>query len=199
MLKQIDTDLPNFNFVTLICNIQRKLNTLLWGFVSLRDVERFRQIYTWLKEKLPEKSVIVNPPTFVRKYYANKHLRAFIISLSLTYFNGLNRADLKNKVEMFNEVKKLVDDNSSISNMKEINFDTMREFKKFEENDFSQRLPINFEGISLNTALKENLYFIFICVMKRIPAIIKGDPGSSKSLAHRIICNAFNAQNTVND
>jgi ABC-type polysaccharide/polyol phosphate transport system ATPase subunit len=39
----------------------------------------------------------------------------------------------------------------------------------------------------MNTALKENLLCIFICVMKRIPLIIVGSPGSSKSLACRII------------
>jgi hypothetical protein len=43
----------------------------------------------------------------------------------------------------------------------------------------------------MNTPLKENLFCIFICVMTRIPLIIVGSPGSSKSLACKIICDNF--------
>jgi hypothetical protein len=81
---------------------------------------------------MPDDSVI-DKPTTVRKYYANKSLRAFIISLSLTYFNKLDQKDKLDKV------KQLVDDNSTNSNMRDLNFDAMRDFRKFEENDFSQR------------------------------------------------------------
>jgi hypothetical protein len=35
-----------------------------------------------------------------------------------------------------------------------INFQTMKKFKKFEEDDFASRLTINYEGISLNSSLK---------------------------------------------
>jgi hypothetical protein len=90
MLQKIGNDIPNSNYVSLVCSIQKALNTFKWGSVSLRDVERFRQIYLWLAENMPDDSVI-DKPTTVRKYYANKSLRAFIISISLTYFNKLDQ------------------------------------------------------------------------------------------------------------
>lgn len=49
MLKEISNDLPNYQFVQLICAIQKQLNILDWGTVSLRDIERLRQLYSWLK------------------------------------------------------------------------------------------------------------------------------------------------------
>lgn len=67
----------------------------------------------------------------------------------------------------------------------------MQEIKNFEEEDFCSRIKINYEGISLNSALKENLYCIFVCVMKCLPVIIIGNPGCSKSLACRIISDNF--------
>jgi hypothetical protein len=85
----------NGNFVKLICRIQKKLNTLQWGSASLRDVERLRQIYSWLVVNLPNESKI-DQPQIVRKYYNNKSLRAFIISLNLAYFH---RLDTKPKLD----------------------------------------------------------------------------------------------------
>jgi hypothetical protein len=67
----------------------------------------------------------------------------------------------------------------------------MQTIKKFEEDDFAERIMINYEGIAPNSALKENLYYIFICIMKCLPIIIIGKAGTSKSLACRIICDKF--------
>ncbi len=43
----------------------------------------------------------------------------------------------------------------------------------------------------MNSALKENLYSIFICIMKCLPILIIGSPGCSKALATRIIGDNF--------
>jgi hypothetical protein len=67
----------------------------------------------------------------------------------------------------------------------------MKILKKHEEDDFVERIKINYEGVSLNTTLRENLFCIFVCTMKCLPIIIVGCPGSSKSLACRIICDTM--------
>ena len=46
--------------------------------------------------------------------------------------------------------------------------------------------------IALNTALKENVFTSFVCLMNRIPILIIGNPGSSKSLSVRILAANLN-------
>jgi len=43
------------------------------------------------------------------------------------------------------------------------------------------------KGIAKNKALKENLFMILVCVMIRIPIVLVGKPGSSKTLSMIII------------
>jgi hypothetical protein len=43
------------------------------------------------------------------------------------------------------------------------------------------------KGIGKNTPLKENIFVIFTCLMNKIPLIITGKPGSSKTLAMNIV------------
>ncbi|CAF3763739.1 unnamed protein product, partial [Rotaria sp. Silwood1] len=44
-------------------------------------------------------------------------------------------------------------------------------------------------GIALNRALVNNIFVIFACILNRIPVILCGKPGSSKSLAVQILLN----------
>ena len=71
----------------------------------------------------------------------------------------------------------------------------MNNIVRFEEEDFSQRIKINYEGVFLNAALKENLYCVFVCFMTRLPILIVGSPGCSKSLASRIISDNIKEEN----
>lgn len=43
------------------------------------------------------------------------------------------------------------------------------------------------KGVAKNRALKENLFMIFVCVMTRLPIVLVGKPGSSKTLSMIII------------
>ena len=47
------------------------------------------------------------------------------------------------------------------------------------------------KGIALNRALRENLFTIFICITNKIPLIIVGKPGTSKSLSFQIVYNTM--------
>ena len=49
-------------------------------------------------------------------------------------------------------------------------------------------------GIALNRALRENLFTIFICIINKIPLIIVGKPGTSKSLSFQILYNSMKGQ-----
>jgi MoxR-like ATPase len=80
---------------------------------------------------------------------------------------------------MLSGVRDLVNENTKKSELKDIDFDAMLEFRRFEETDFTKRFNIKY----INSTLKENMYLIFICVIAYIPLILIGNPGCSKSLA----------------
>ena len=54
------------------------------------------------------------------------------------------------------------------------------------------------ENIAKNTALRENLFMMFVCIQLRIPLFLVGKPGSSKSLAKTIIQTSMKGQNSKN-
>ena len=51
-------------------------------------------------------------------------------------------------------------------------------------------------NIARNTALKENVFIMAICVELRIPLFLIGKPGSSKSLAKSIISNSMHGRHS---
>ena len=55
------------------------------------------------------------------------------------------------------------------------------------------------KGIALNPALKENLFSMFICITNKIPLIIIGKPGTSKSLSFQILYNTMKGQYSENN
>jgi Cdc6-like AAA superfamily ATPase len=60
--------------------------------------------------------------------------------------------------------------------------------------DFALRLKKE-DGIALNSALIENLYLNFICIMTKTPLFITGKPGTSKTLsANMIVANLRGAK-----
>ena len=51
-------------------------------------------------------------------------------------------------------------------------------------------------NIAKNTALRENIFMMFVCIELRIPLFLVGKPGSSKSLAKAIIENSLKGKNS---
>lgn len=63
-----------------------------------------------------------------------------------------------------------------------------------EQTNFVEHLNMPAKGIALNTALKENTFTTFVCIMNKIPILIIGTPGSSKSLSVRILNSNLNGK-----
>ena len=49
-------------------------------------------------------------------------------------------------------------------------------------------------NIARNTALRENIFMMVVCIELRIPLFVVGKPGSSKSLAKTIVHNSMTGQ-----
>ena len=54
------------------------------------------------------------------------------------------------------------------------------------------------KNIARNSALKENVFMMAVCIDLRIPLFLVGKPGSSKSLAKSIIANSMNGKSSKN-
>eukprot|EP00494_Astrolonche_serrata_P032190 UN32459 len=49
------------------------------------------------------------------------------------------------------------------------------------------------KGVATNRSLKENLFMILVCTMTRLPIVLVGKPGSSKTLSMLILRDNLNA------
>lgn len=52
------------------------------------------------------------------------------------------------------------------------------------------------KNIARNSALRENVFMMVVCISLRIPLFLVGKPGSSKSLAKSIILNSMKGSNS---
>lgn len=50
--------------------------------------------------------------------------------------------------------------------------------------------------IAINQALKENTFTTFVCIMNKIPILIIGNPGSSKSLSINILASNLSGKSS---
>ena len=68
-----------------------------------------------------------------------------------------------------------------------LNMGYLRVVKETEEQDFFNRLRIDYISIAGNSAIKENCFAFFVAIYNKLPMTIVGPPGCSKSLAIRIL------------
>ena len=158
--------------------------------VSLRDVSRFIDLLLWFQKSLSLRQA--NPPENVsdkyNKYNAliqdhlqNIDLLAGILALFHCYFLRISSRDQRDA--FLNQIsQKLMAFYSTFNITKE----AISNIIKFEQFDYLCRMRIS-EGTALNLALRENIFAIIPCVLNKIPILICGKPGCSKSLAIQLI------------
>ena len=145
--------------------------------VSQRDIQRVFTFYDWLRKWFKR-------PT---KYNADDFsvsCRAVFIALALVYYFRLNEKYRKQFKEEMMERRPVGEQGIPVT-FEDVLDD---EFKWVSEHVV---FPI---GIAPTDALKENIYAIIVCTMTRIPLIIVGPPGSSKTLSFKIVTSNFQGQ-----
>jgi hypothetical protein len=55
-----------------------------------------------------------------------------------------------------------------------------------EQEEYLARMELP-EGTARNTALRENVFVILVCILNRLPVFVVGKPGCSKSLSMQVI------------
>ncbi|XP_070836494.1 E3 ubiquitin-protein ligase rnf213-alpha [Chaetodon trifascialis] len=156
------------------------------SFVSLRDVERCMQSFVWfydnhvkLFEKLEEferqKEPEVRDPV----------LWSLVMAIGLCY-----HACLENKDEYRQTVSKSLPPPYSPAKV-------MQEISLIQDLLLSG-VPMG-DTIARNSALKENVFMMVLCIELRIPLFLVGKPGSSKSLSKTLVADAMQGQAAHSD
>ena len=145
--------------------------------VSQRDIQRVFTFYDWLREWFKR-------PTKYKVDDFSVSCRAVFVALALVYYFRLNEKYRKQFKEEMIERRPVGEQGIPVTFEDALN----DEFKWVSEH---VDLPV---GIAPTDALKENIYAIIVCTMTRIPLIIVGPPGSSKTLSFKIVTSNFQGQ-----
>ena len=145
--------------------------------VSQRDIQRVFTFYDWLWKWFKR-------PTKYDRDDFNVRCRALLVALALVYYFRLNKTYRGQFTQNINECRPIGMEGIPVKFEDALD----DEFKWVSKH---VNLPI---GIAPTYALKENIYAIIVCTMTRIPLIIVGPPGSSKTLSFKIVTSNFQGQ-----
>ncbi|CAF2771043.1 unnamed protein product [Rotaria sp. Silwood2] len=141
--------------------------------VSLRDVARFCRLYNWFFQSLPsyesDKTIDQNSlPLFQR---------ASLLALSLCYYFRLSSpSHRKEYIDLMDTYLKTY--KANLPDLSVLLQDERQQLIKKME------LPI---GTARNHALTDNIFVLVTCIVNRIPVILCGKPGCSKTSSVQIV------------
>ena len=145
--------------------------------VSLRDVVRFCRFYNWLYEFFrPTRSQHENASYLANLNYFD---RISLLSLFLCYYFRLNTN--KKRQNYLEIIANLIHDYKET-----ISLDTLKTFLETEKISIVNQMELPL-GTAKNRALADNIFVLFHCILNRIPVILCGKAGSSKTLAVQIV------------
>ena len=156
------------DLVSLSQDFFRKMNDA--SSVSLRDVARFNLLYKWFKkEKFSEENNgdIKHP--------------ALMALLTCYYFrldSSQKRGNYIKEIEKYIHEKEKRSDSFLIRLLES------------EKSGLMKHMDIP-SGIALNRALTDNIFVLFTCILNKIPVILCGKPGTSKTLSAKIVINSL--------
>ncbi|XP_065899490.1 E3 ubiquitin-protein ligase rnf213-alpha-like isoform X3 [Dysidea avara] len=155
------------------------------SFVSLRDIERAMIVLEWFHSVLPD----IESQYQGDNIGCNHQTRALILSIAVCYYAKLQRR------EDFEEyISPLLISSFFMNTLFMLRIDDARTVFKREiircQEIFlnNMKLPPN---IARNTALRENVFMMVVCIELKIPLFLVGKPGSSKSLAKSIVADSM--------
>ncbi|XP_072882379.1 E3 ubiquitin-protein ligase rnf213-alpha-like [Hemitrygon akajei] len=157
------------------------------SFVSLRDVERCMKVFVWFYS---HQNMLLNNLKQFLEDDNNKEesipssddiILPFVLALGVCY-----HACLEKKVAYRNAICQHLP--SPYNDPSKI----LQQLELFQDLLLSG-VPLQ-ETIAKNSALKENVFMMVICIELKIPLFLVGKPGSSKSLAKTIVADAMQGQ-----
>ncbi|RIA89917.1 hypothetical protein C1645_805996 [Glomus cerebriforme] len=144
--------------------------------VSLRDVKRAITLVKFFHDSLQNRPVYKKGHVYPRTGNPTIRTRSYVLALSLCYHSRLYEQDLRKRYRR--EMGQILQNHNG-----EHMFATIiRE----EQEDYINRMQCP-PNTANNEALLENVLVMIVCILTRIPLFLIGAPGSSKSLAIRLI------------
>ncbi|XP_026908049.2 E3 ubiquitin-protein ligase RNF213 isoform X1 [Acinonyx jubatus] len=153
------------------------------GFVSLRDVERCVRVFMWFYEH--RVMLLSQLDAFLCRadvdqsgFERDPVLWSLVLALGVCY-----HASLEQKESYWKTICRLFPEPYNDS--------------KVVLEEITRTQDLFLDGVSLrktiarNSALKENVFMMVICIELKIPLFLVGKPGSSKSLAKTIVADAM--------
>ena len=161
--------------------------------VSLRDTRRFSILFEWFM-KLYDIRIEIKDPTVINITDKEKQLKSVILGLYLCYILRIPEPNQRNEVynELFDIYFQKCPDEIFKDSKDIINF-IDEELKTL-----INRIIID-KGIAKNTALKENIFALFNCIMNYIPIFICGKPGCSKTLSLELLRASLNGNESLDN
>lgn len=166
------------------------------SFVSLRDVERCMQCFVWFFEhhsilfaelkEYEEKQNVKNKEKYARQLNVRDPvIWSLVMAIGVCYHACLEKKDkYRQKVS-----RCLPADYNPAKLMQEISL--MQDL-------LLSGVPMG-DTIARNSALKENVFMMVLCIELRIPLFLVGKPGSSKSLSKTLVADAMQGQAAHSD
>ncbi|KAH3751683.1 hypothetical protein DPMN_186252 [Dreissena polymorpha] len=155
--------------------------------VSLRDVNRCILLVSWFCDVLAKnKSLLLN------NLKVNNEVKAIILALTHCYHSRFT-----DKSTRLSYRKRLV---IPLTKHK-LGIETATDLHaiiKNAQSDILNRMDLP-PGTAKNTALKENVFMILVCILNRIPIFVVGKPGCSKSLAIQVIRSNLRGKDSKDD
>jgi hypothetical protein len=156
--------------------------------VSLRDIKRVLTLYKWFRTKI-EYLVGLGHKTFKK---GEVHLRATLCAILVAYGLRLNGRD-KEQGDLIKQITNLCKDLASLTTLSQN--DVRQTLAKMSDIYLTvlskQSIRVIPENIALNRPLKENFITMLACYDGKIPLIICGAPGTSKTLCSQIFDSAL--------
>ncbi|XP_052242488.1 E3 ubiquitin-protein ligase rnf213-alpha-like, partial [Dreissena polymorpha] len=172
------------------------------SFVSLRDVERALMVMAWFYGMAKDNRLLfdamdIKSPGRQVKGVEHKGLddltRSLVLALGVCYHACLKSRD------GFRKRVALVLSQPSISQPCQMagGAEQMKHEIECCQEVFLDKVDLDL-NIARNTALKENVFMMVVCIELRIPLFLVGKPGSSKSLAKTVVADAMQGNSARN-
>ena len=155
--------------------------------VSLRDVARFCRLYNWFYESIKVRSVnkSLSMLTIAR--------RAAFAALFLCYYFRLPCVQLKN-----NYIDMLEENLTEVRSLLLMEKQSLIKQLEAEENELIEEMELP-RGTAKNRALQENIFVLLVCIVNRIPVVLCGKPGCSKTSAVQIVISNLNGKKSKSE
>ena len=150
--------------------------------VSLRDIDRCKNLLQWMRDEFLEgKGIVKSGSTqYVMLACDEIEFRAMLLAISLCYHSRFVTEETRKAFRC--EIASACQLSGRVLVTEKYIADVIRA----EQNDLLDRMELP-PGTAKNEALRENVFVLIIAILTRLPVFVVGKPGSSKSLSMSLI------------